>query len=298
MGPPYRPLIAVYESTEDGTIPWSMLQTTLMDPANTIIPGLKLIKSHVSPGCDAFNYDLVFTKSGCIRDQVRYYVMASFDTQYSILPPNLPNQVMSLSLKYDPRPTFNVDYDERLTANVINGLLETTPPYTSVKIAPGDSLTGVDFSLLCYTKNVTDPPGCDTMKTGKSAWFKFEASASGHFYGTLQEIGIPNGWFANVQDLTLWKEISPGGPLMQITMDSVNTNGHPWIDGCIDPGVYYLLIRQCLRIDTIQPYRAVIKLTDSRGDFCSNAIQIDVINNNPVTGSTLIDCHTIGTDVG
>ncbi|MGB3078598.1 MAG: gliding motility-associated C-terminal domain-containing protein, partial [Saprospiraceae bacterium] len=298
MGPIYKPLIAVYESAEDGTIPWSMLQTTLMDPANVVIPGLKLIKSHVSPGCDSYNFDLVFTKSGCVRDQVRYYVLASFDTQFTNIPPNLPNQAISLSLKYDPRPTFNVDYDERNTANVINGLLETTPPYTTVKLTPGDSFTGVDFSLLCYTKNVTDPPGCDTMKTGKSAWFRFEASATGHFYGALQEIGIANGWFANVEDMTLYTETSPGGPLVQIAMDSINTGGHEWVDGCIDRGVYYLLVRHCLRIDTIQPYRVVIKLEDSPGDFCSNAIQINVVNNNPVIGSTLIDCHTIGTDVG
>ncbi|MEO6130939.1 MAG: hypothetical protein ABIQ02_03750, partial [Saprospiraceae bacterium] len=98
----YRPLIAVYESTEDGTIPWSSLQATLTNPANMIIPGLKLIKDHVNISCDADINNLVFTKSGCIRDTVRYYVVASFDTQYSILPPNLPNQTISLSIKYNP----------------------------------------------------------------------------------------------------------------------------------------------------------------------------------------------------
>ena len=298
MGPIYKPLIAVYESIEDGTIPWSNLQTSLMDPANTIIPGLKLVKSHVTPGCDAFNFDLVFNKSGCIRDNVRYYVVATFDTRYSVNPPNLPNQAISISLKYDPRPTFAEDYDERSTANTINGLMETAPPYTAIKLAPGDSFSSVDFSLLCYTKNVTDPPGCDPTKSGKSAWFTFEAAATGHFYAALQELGTPNGWFANEQDLTLWKELSPGGALEQVTMDSVNVGGHEWVDGCIDRGVYYLLVRHCLRIDTIQPYRAVIQLTDSPGDYCSNAILVNVVDNNPVTGSTLIDCHTIGTDVG
>ena len=141
---------------------------------------------------------------------------------------------------------------------------------SSAIIQPSISLTftGVDFSLLCYTQNATDPPGCDIMKTGKSAWFKFESSTTGHFYGALEELGIPNGWFANVEDLTLWKELSPGGPLEQVTMDSIFTNGHEWIDGCIDRGVYYLLVRHCLRIDTIQPYRPVIRLTDSPGDFC------------------------------
>jgi len=298
MGSPYRPLIAVYESTEDGTILWSDLQIDLMDPANTIIPGLQLVQRHITPGCDAFTVDLIFKKSGCIRDNVRYYVVASLDTRYGGNPTILPNQAMSLSIKYDPRPTFPAAYDERITANVINGLSETAPPYSTIKLAPGDTFTGVDFSLLCYTQNATDPPGCDIMKTGKSAWFKFESSTTGHFYGALEELGIPNGWFANVEDLTLWKELSPGGPLEQVTMDSIFTNGHEWIDGCIDRGVYYLLVRHCLRIDTIQPYRPVIRLTDSPGDFCTNAIQINVLNSNPVTGSTLIDCHTIGTDVG
>ena len=298
MGPPYRPLIAVYESAEDGTILWSDLQVDLMDPANTVIPGLQLVKRHITTSCDAFTYDLIFNKSGCIRDNVRYYVVASFDTRYGNNPPLLPNQAFSISLKYDPRPTFPEDYDERITANVINGLSETAPPYTAIKLAPGDTFTSTDFSLLCYTKNATDPAGCDNTKSGKSAWFKFESTSTGHFYGALEEVGVPNGWFANEQDLSLWKETAPGGPLVQVTMDSIFTNGHEWIDGCIDRGVYYLLVRHCLRIDTIQPYRAVIRLTDSPGDFCSNAIQINVLDSNPVTGSTLIDCHTIGTDIG
>ena len=41
---------------------------------------------------------------------------------------------------------------------MINNLIETAPPYTSVPINPGDVFTGPDFSLLCYTRNVTDPP--------------------------------------------------------------------------------------------------------------------------------------------
>ncbi|MEO6131712.1 MAG: PKD domain-containing protein, partial [Saprospiraceae bacterium] len=294
----YRPLIAVYESAEDGTIPWSSLQATLTNPANMIIPGLKLIKEHVNISCDADINNLVFTKSGCIRDTVRYYVLASFDTQYSILPPNLPNQAISLSIKYNPRPTFAYSYDERITANVVNGLMEIIPPYTSVKLSPGNSFTGPDFSLLCYTKNVTDPVGCDDTKTGKSAWFKFEASATGHLYASLQEVGILNGWFANVQDMSLWTESSPGGPLVPITVDSVNNSGHEWIDCCVDRGIYYLLVRHCLRIDTIQPYQVVLKLEDSAGDFCGNAIPINIANATPVTQATLVDCHTIGTDVG
>ncbi|MEP6647349.1 MAG: gliding motility-associated C-terminal domain-containing protein [Saprospiraceae bacterium] len=297
-GSVYPPLVAVYESAEDGTIPWSTLQTTLIDPANTVIPGLRFLKYNVSNSCDAKPGDIVFTKSGCIRDNVRYYVLASFDTQYSIIPPNLPNQVISVSVKYDPRPTFTADYDERLTANFVNGLMETVPPYTAVKLAPGNTFTGPDFSLLCYTKNVTDPAGCDDTKTGKSAWFQFDASATGHFYAALQEINVPNGWFANVEDLSLWRETSPGGPLEQITMDSINDAGHEWVDGCINRGTYFLLVRHCLRIDTIQPYRVVLKLADSGGDFCSNAILLNITNATPITQATLVDCHTIGTDVG
>ncbi|MEO5905707.1 MAG: PKD domain-containing protein, partial [Saprospiraceae bacterium] len=294
----YKPLYAVYESPADADIPWATLQSTLMNPGNPIIPGLTLIKEHVDNACDADINDLIFTKSGCIRDSVRYYLIVSFETEVYPYPIGYPNQTISVSVKYDPRPTFPSPYDERTTANVVNGLGETAPPYTTVQLTPGSSMTGPDFSLLCYTANATDPPGCDWTKTRKSAWFKFEVATTGHFFGALEEIGVPGGWFANIMDLSIWKEPSPGSPLQLITMDSTNSSGHEWIDGCIDRGTYYLLVRECLRIDTIQPYRVVFKLEDSAGDFCYNAIPVNVVNTSPVTGTTLVDCHTIGTDVG
>lgn len=293
-----KPLFAVYESDVDANIPWSTLQGMLNNPGNSIIPGLKLVKDHVDIYCDSETGDLMFDKNGCLRDSVRYYVVVTFDIYDRIFRQNLPNQAITLSIKYNPKPTYAAPYDEKSTANVVNGLIETSPPYTSVPLTRGSTFTGPDFSLLCYTKHVTDPPGCG--ETGKSAWFKFEVAASGHLYTSLQEIGIPNGWYANVQDMSVWEETDPNGPVTkQLPFNFTNFAGHEWLEGCIDPGTYYLLVRHCsTSIDTLQPYRAVITLVDSPGDFCYNAIPVNVTDFNPVSNGTIIDCHTIGTDIG
>lgn len=293
-----QPLIAVYESDVDADIPWATLQTTLSDPGNTIIPGLRLIQEHVDIWCNSEDGDIIFTKSGCINDRVRYYVVVSFDAHEIAFYPNLPNQAISLSIKYTPKPTFAAPYDERPTANVVNGLIETVPPYSNVPLSPGNLFVGPDFSLLCYTRNITDPSNCTA--SGKSAWFKFEADASGHFYTSLEEIGIPNGWYASIQDMSVWKESDPDAPLTErVPLNYANAFGHEWLEGCIDPGTYYLLVRNCSeQIDTIQTYRVVINLIDSPGDFCYNAIPIDVTGFTPVTSGTIIDCHSIGTDIG
>ncbi|HZV71875.1 MAG TPA: gliding motility-associated C-terminal domain-containing protein [Saprospiraceae bacterium] len=299
-GPSAKPLMAVYESDADGNIPWTTLQTLLNNPNDTIIPGLKLIKEHVNDTCNSNGGDIAFAKSGCIRDNVRYYVVASFDAHEYFGPPNLPNQAMSLSIKYNGKPTFAAPYDEVSTANVVNGLLETTPPYTSVPLIPGNAFIGVDFSLLCYTKNASDPPGCSSLGTGKSAWFKFDVASPGQIYVALEKIGVPNGWLASTQNMTIWRDNGTGAPLTnELSLSHENALEHAYLKGCIDPGTYYLLVRHCsFQIDTIQPYRVLLKLVDSPGDFCSNAIPVDVVNFSPASGSAIVNCHSIGTDIG
>lgn len=293
-----QPLFAVYESPMDANIPWATLQGMLSNPGNTIIPGLKLVDHHMNLYCDSETGDLTFDKNGCLRDSVRYYVVISMDTYDRFFRPHLPNQAISFSIKYNPKPTYAAPYDERTTANVVNGLIETTPPYTSVSLTRGSTFFGPDFSLLCYTRNVTDPPACG--ETGKSAWFKFEVAESGHLFTSLEKIGLPNSWYASVQDMTVWRETNPNDPLtQQLPLNFTNISGHQWLEGCIDPGTYYLLVRHCsIQIDTFQGYRVILNLIDSPGDFCYNAIPLNVIDSNPVSNGTNIDCHTIGTDVG
>ena len=289
-----RPLIAVYESPLDATQPWSGLKN-LGDAA--LSAGLTLLDENVSYFCDADyafnNIDLSFPKSGCVKNRVRYFLVVSFDADE----PNFPNQAISISIKYDDVPTYPALYDERTTANVLNGLGQTQPPYTAVSLAPGNVFTGPEFSLQCYTKNATDPPG-SCSNGGESAWFKFEVLTTGQFYVALQKVGVA-GWFDNTLDMSVWQETTPGGALLQLPLSYVYiSNEHEWMSGCIGPGTYYLLVRSCSSIDELQPYKAVIKLTDSPGDFCSNAIPLDVTNASPVTASATVDCHTIGTDFG
>ena len=298
-----QPLLAVYESEADASIPWATLQAHLITPQDTILPGLKLIRENVNMFCDADPAQLIFTKSGCLRDSVRYYVVASFDADDSPNPPAYPNQAISVSIKYDPRPTFIASYDERNTANVINGFVETAPPYSDQPLATGNSFFGPDFSLLCYTPNITDPlSALPCLETGKSAWFKFEVADEGQFYTALEKTGGSSGWHTDPRDISVWRENAPGSPLTQeleLTAQFVAADNHSWLRSCIDPGIYYLVVRHCgLSIDTIQPYRVIMKLTDTPGDFCKNAIPLTVSSFTPVSATVIPDCHTIGTDYG
>lgn len=303
-GSNYQPFLAVYESDADASIPWSALQADLMDPQNDILPGLTLLSENVNEFvCNIEAGRLTFTKSGCLRDSVRYYIVASFDAFNAPNPPNLPNQAISITIKYDGKPTHIAVYDERTTANVINGLVETAPPYTDQPLTTGNTFVSTDFSLLCYTRNVTDPnSGFPCFETGKSAWFKFEVDGSGQLFAALEKTEGTPGWHANTRNMSVWKESAPGFPLtedVQMTSQFVQADQHLWLTGCVDPGVYYLMVRHCeLSIDTIQAYRVVLKLTDSPGDFCSNAIPFDVVDFNPTTGVVIPNCHTIGSDFG
>jgi gliding motility-associated-like protein len=303
-GSNFQPFLAVYESDLDASIPWSSLQTVLMDPMNTIIPGLRLLDENVNEfTCDIETGNVSFIKSGCIRDSVRYFIVASFDADDTPNPPIMPNQAISISIKYDGKPTFIAAYDERTTANVVNGLVETMPPYTNIPLTNGSEFVSPDFSLLCYTPNITDPtPAQLCFETGKSAWFKFEVTGSGQLYTALEKREGTPGWHADASNVSLWKETSSGMPLTQeipLTAQFVQADNHSWLRGCIDPGTYYLMVRHCeTSIDTIQAYRVVMRLTDPPGDFCSNAIPIVVPGFLPVTGTVFPDCHTIGTDFG
>jgi gliding motility-associated-like protein len=299
----WRPLIAIYESNVDASIPWSTLQADLMSPQSTIVSDLRLITESVDILCDSEAGDIVFRKNGCLRDSVRYFVVVSFDAHNNFSPPNLPNQTVSLSISYDAKPTYTADYDERTIANVINGLVETAPPYTSQPLAPGNTFVSTDFSLQCYTSNVTDPwTGLPCLQTAKSAWFKFEVSASGQIFTALEKLIAPGGWTFNAADISLWREASPNAPLTEqaeLTPIFVDADQHAWLKSCVDPGTYFLMIRHCsFSIDTSEIYRVVVKLTDTPGDFCSNAITMAVPDFVPVTGTVIPDCHTIGTDYG
>ena len=147
----------MYESDADASISWASLQAHLASPQDSILPGLKLIRENIDNFCDADLPQMVFTKSGCLRDSVRYYIVATFDADDTPNPPAYPNQAISVSIKYDPKPTYIALYDERTTANVINGFEETGPPYTDQPLATGNTFFSTDFSLLCYTRNSTDP---------------------------------------------------------------------------------------------------------------------------------------------
>ena len=161
---------------------------------------------------------------------------------YKRQPPAYPNQAISVSIKYDPKPTYIALYDERTTANVINGFVETAPPYTDQPLATGNTFFSTDFSLLCYTRNSTDPfTSLTCLETGKSAWFKFEVEDEGQFYTALEKTGGSSGWHTDARDISVWRENAPGSPLTQyldLTAQFVAADNHSWLRSCIEPVSY------------------------------------------------------------
>jgi PKD repeat protein len=115
----------------------------------------------------------------------------------------------------------------------------------------------------------------------------------------LEKIGSSTGWVASDDDMSVWRDNGSGPPVTEGFPLNQYFSGHDWLGTCLDPGTYYLLVRHCsFQIDTIQGYRVVLNLEDSPGDYCSNAIPIDVLDFNPAAASVIVNCHTIGTDVG
>ena len=81
-----QPLIAVYESDVNASIPWSSLQNDLISPQDTIVSGLRLLNENVTILCNADVTQLFFNKSGCIRDSVRYYIVVVLTQMLPAIP--------------------------------------------------------------------------------------------------------------------------------------------------------------------------------------------------------------------
>jgi PKD repeat protein len=303
------PIAMLYESPLDAEQPWSAI-ASLGDPllsqglkeignnwcaAVCYFLGIPINTDHCN-GCSSLSWD----KLSCGKK--RYFLLLEFDAHTKCGGVVFPNIVVSVSLRFQPVTIPPPLYDERVTANVINGLNQSSPPYASVPISRGQAFSGADLYLPCYTATPTDPPGCATQHT---AWYRFEVAESGTLDVALKSKDNQR-WVANTSEITLWQE-KPDGALEHIPMGMLYLNDdHPWVSGCVGPGKYYLLIRECVLGASAPPdtiklsefYQPVIRLNEWPGDFCSNAIFLDVSTYGTYKASMIATCHTIGTDVG
>lgn len=299
------PIGVLYESPLDPELPWpslaasgdSFLTTTLKKVTEIRCSRRCFLSTDYCNGCSSIMLD----KLSC--NKKRYFLMLEFDP-YTVCGHRVfPNVTVSISIRFNTKSLPSPLYDERATANVINGQNQTQPPYTSTPLGLGQTFTGADLYLPCYTAALTDPPGCSTERT---AWYRFEVASAGTLDLALKQKDA-NIWVANPSELTLWREDAQG-QLSQTPLGVMALSGdHRWLSGCVEPGTYYLLVRECTfgasaPPDTLQVaevYQPVIRLNNWPGDFCSNAVPINVpAYNTSYSGTAIVTCHTVGTDVG
>ncbi len=230
----------------------------------------------------------------------RYFLMLTYDPKRC---GNFitSNAIVSVSLSFQSANVPPPLYDERPSANVINGFKQATPPYTNRALRRGNTFEGAPVYLACYTAAPSDPPGCNTRYT---AWYRFEVGEAGVLDVALKSSYVANPWVANTSELTLWRENSDGTLTKVITGLSQVTGDSAWVSGCVEPGNYYLLIRKCTKLptaDTVlvnQAYTPVLRLNEWPGDFCTNAIPLTVNAPGTYSAPVRVTCHTVGTDVG
>ncbi len=297
--PAEYPAMVVYESDVNGALSFATLRTGGgIDSVKT--DGLTIIHKNFSLAGATHDKVLIFNKNGCLRDTVRYYIVLTMKNM-------LPNLPVAVSISYNAQPTVAAPYDLYPDANLVNGLQQTAPPYTPAILGAG-TYSAVPFVLNCATRSSGDPysSSCYT----RSVWYKIVAGTAGKLRYTLAKTINPTTQANFFWGAHLYRETVPGNPA---SLAEINTTGYnksnpqypalnDWEEGCVSPGTYYLLFEDCFTppsgLDIHTPYYPVVWIEESPGDFCSNAVPVDVPAAGIFSSSTDVDCHTIGEGFG
>ncbi len=298
----YRPRVEIFRSDVDGSIPFAELAAN-GGVDSTLSDGLSFVVSNrgtnPNSSCATREQYFGFTKTSCDAGLVRYYAVV---TMWSY--PSDPNQQIELGISFDGFPSSSVIYDHIHEANLINGLNQTEPPYAEIPLVPG-VYTGAPAALECATRDISDPFP-DTCYE-RSLWYKFITEGSGVVRLAHQLANMPDTRTSS-PSMKLYRETIPGNPYSLVPVDVLdfladnpeNDTGHDWQEACYEPGTYYIFWEDCLPEDfnILLAYQPVIWLSEVEGDFCTNAVPLNVPGSGTYSEEVRINCHTIGTDFG
>lgn len=296
------PNMVVYRSDTDGNLSLAtLLSSGGID--STKADGLSFVEGNFL-NCSWTEASLTFNKSACESDAIRYYVLITQNETIS-------NQAVALSIAYDPSPNYPIKYDHYSTANQIDGLGTEFPPYGDSLLAEGTHY-GASFSLQCAARDEGDPFSSNSY--GRSVWYRFETATSGIARIAYQANFPPFERDVPIfrDGMQLYYETEPGDStsLQEVTLnyyssfEASNPTGHAWMEACFRPGTYYLFINDYINTSTSttfdlqSTFKPIVWLTESPGDFCRNAVIVDVPAVGMYSSSLEINCHTIGTDFG
>ena len=289
------PLMNVYQSDVDGAISFSELQQNGgIDSTET--DGLVLLDNNFVRCNRSREQSVSFIRSGCQTAPNRYYVVLTEwqDTE--------PNQQVALDIKYEGEAVPPTRFDHYHTANVINGLEQTTAPYEPALLADGE-YQGTPMSFQCASRDFGDP--IDNACYDRSVWYKFETAVSGQARIAFENVN--SGDKGRSEYMRLYRETIPGDStsLVEVPLknfnrsNSLNDTGHDWKEGCFSPGAYYLFWYTCNdAFDIFETYRPLLWLFQNEGDFCATAIPFNLDGIGTADASLRVDCHTIGEGFG
>ncbi len=280
----------IYRSDVDGNLDFADVVLG-GEVDSTIVQGLTYIRNSSYKdyyGCAGNHQSLNFSIDPCgAHIKQRYYVVVDHHAGL------MPNNQVEVSVRHVPDFSVTSNYDNYSDANVINGLGETTPPYTNLPLTAGQ-YSGAMSSFACATKAPTDQNTCGT----RTLWYKFESATSGKIRIRYEIPGI--GHFFHNNEIKLFKEIIPGDStvtgLQMLSPTTVTISGDQWGETCLNTGTYYIMLTGCsYTIENVIPH---IWILTEYGDLCSEPVEMVMPAPGIMSESVVIDCHSIGDDFG
>ena len=255
-----------------------------------------------------------FTSDPCNADTTlhRYFLIVDFREHLSPV-----NGQIEISVAWNAFPDGFEDpkYDFIQDANWV-GDGEDLPPYTQSPLEPNVMSSGAWGPLKCATADASDASvGCGgPIEEQKSLWYAFEVPQAGHLH-IATEVEAGTGYSPSSYSRYLVRALedtativsSSGSTGLQSLLqgsaaDPINATGdaadYEWRRWCVEPGLYYYLIKGCYESGDTSEVRPHILLESIPGDFCSTAIGTSGSTVGTYSVSAPASCLTFGTDFG
>jgi len=283
-----QPKFGVYRSDVDPSLPFStVVANGLAD--STIAQGLSFVTHNAVvyyPGyCYNTNNTISFYRDPCSATPTRYYIIVENVNGWPAEPGGqLPITQIEVAVSVDSVNLVLPRHDHYYNAGDFGTVGAGT-------------YTGDQDNYSCATRRGPDPVFNTYGTCTKTLWYKFTSTITGNVRFRIRV----NGTVTNsVDQVQLLREVIPGDSTTTgLKYQAAATVGSPsgnWGQTCVAPGVYYLLLTGCNRVN--EYVTPEIELIEQEGDFCSRAAPAVLNGAGSVSASLLVNCHTIGTDYG
>jgi hypothetical protein len=145
--------------------------------------------------------------------------------------------------------------------------------------------------------------------TRKTLWYKFQVDSTGYIYYNMKRNAYPTTDDIQISSnyINLYRYDESGDTINGLThIRPISTTVPTAAMGrsnyaCVSPGTYYFRVENCVSTtclnfeDYLYPR---MMFNFHTGDFCENAIDLEIDTLELVKGRALINCHTIGNDFG